>query len=72
MVPGAELGNIHFLQENQSDQQPKIWGRVASAYSFLGRILITVSVHTDREKVSTNSLIILMKALNEGLSAILL
>ena len=46
--------------------------RVASAYFFLGSILITVSVHTDREKVSTKPLIILIKALNEGLSAILL
>ena len=46
--------------------------RVASAYFFLGSILITGSVHTDREKVSTKSLIILVKALNEGLSSILL
>ena len=43
--------------------------RVASAYFFLGSILITGSVHTDREKVSTKPLIILIKALNEGLSA---
>ena len=35
---------------------------------FLGSILITGSVHTDREKVSTKPLIILIKALNEGLS----
>ena len=44
---------------------------VASAYFFLGSILITVSVHTDREKVSTKPLIILIKTLNEGLSSIL-
>ena len=45
---------------------------VASAYFFLGSILITGSAHTDREKVSTKPLIMLIKALNEGLSAILL
>ena len=40
--------------------------RVVSAYFFLIIILITGSAHTDREKVSTKSLIILIKALNEG------
>ena len=44
----------------------KVYGRVASTYFFLGSILITVSVHTDREKVSSKPLIILIKALNEG------
>ena len=57
---------IHFVRE--------ILYRVASAYFFLGSILIpgSVHVHTDREKVSTKPLIILIKALNEGLSSVLL
>ena len=50
----------------------KVSTRVANKYFFLGSILITVSVHTDREKVSTKPLIILIKALNEGLSSVLL
>ena len=45
----------------------KIAGWLAHTF-FLGSILITGSVHTDREKVSTKPLIILIKALNEGLS----
>ena len=57
---------IHFVRE--------ILYRVARAYFFLVSILISgsVQVHTDREKVSTKPLIILIKALNEGLSSVLL
>ena len=39
------------------------FSRVASAYFFPGSILIEVGVHTDREKVSTKPLVILIKAL---------
>ena len=57
---------IHFVRE--------ILYRVARASFFLVSILISgsVQVHTDREKVSTKPLIILIKALNEGLSSVLL
>ena len=57
---------IHFVRE--------ILYRVARAYFFLVSILISgsVQVQTDREKVSTKPLIILIKALNEGLSSVLL
>ena len=44
---------------------------MASTYLFLGSVLITGSVHTYKEKVSTKPLILLIKALYEGLSAIL-
>ena len=55
---------IHFVRE--------ILYRVARAYFFLVSILISgsVQVHTDREKVSTKPLIILIKALNERLSTV--
>ena len=44
---------------------------MASTYLFLGSVLITGSGHTYRGKVSTKPLILLIKALYEGLSAIL-
>ena len=57
---------IHFVRE--------ISYRVARAYFFLVSILIpgSVQVQTDREKVPTKPLVILIKALNEGLSSVLL
>ena len=60
------MSESHLIQMILDFEPGNYSYRVVSAYFFLISILITGSAHTDREKVSTKSLIILIKALNEG------
>ena len=56
-----------MLPSNFYFQRDADFLRVANAYFFLRSILITGSDHTDREKVSTKPLVILIMAINEGI-----
>ena len=60
------LSSLHQSQARSLSFKPKILsaGRLGHTF-FLGSILITRSVHTDREKVSTKPLVILIMAINE-------